>query len=212
MAQTVHRRQKRRMTTRQIVLTVAGGVGAIVLVLVVIALVNLKRATSIPPPPPEAQQSQSVTASGGYQVAPLQTQIQQATLSAVANPTQPVSLYLRPEDVVRELAPSLGGSGVQDLVVYCGNGTIGAQGVVMAGKRRLHATVRLRPQVESGGLKLELVDAKIGTMPMPSSLRRQLEEELAKATAGGRNPLNQLYLDSVQAAPGLLTITGRPQG
>jgi hypothetical protein len=211
MAQTVHHGKRRVRSTREKLLIAAAVLGGLVTLAVLLGLVQYLRATATPPLPTEAQQSQAATASGGYQVAPVQSQLQQAALSAVAAPGQPVSLYLRPEDVIQQLAPGLAKSGVQDLHVYLGQGTVAAQGVVPVGKRSVHATVRLRPQAVNGALRLELVEAKIGTMPMPHSLRKRLEAELAKGASSRESALSQVYLDSVQVAPGLLTLTGRPQ-
>lgn len=210
MAHTVHHRRKRPRTLRERLLIAAGILGLLIVLLLAVVLVNAVRATAKPALPPEAQQAQAAGSAGGYRLPPLSQQMQQAARDFAAAPDRPVTLYAGGDDLVRELAPSLAGSGVEDLKVYCGDGTIGAQGRVPAGGRKLYATVRLRPQVRDGKLQLELLDARVGTMPMPAALRRGLEAELAKAGDDSRSPLSRVYLDNVQVTPGLVTISGRP--
>ena len=209
MAHTVHRRSKRPRTLREKLLIGAGILGLVILVLLAWVLVNVVRVTATPPLPPEAREGQSVGGSAGYQVPPLNAQLQQAARAFAAAPNQPVTLYVGGDALVRELTPSLARSGVEDLKVYCGDGTVAAQGLVPAGGRKVHTTVRLRPQVREGRLQLELLDARVGTRPMPASLRRQLEQELAKAENDPSSPLARVYLDAVQVTPGLISITGR---
>lgn len=178
-----------------------------------VAIYGYMRLKAPTPPPPEAI---AIPLKPPPPRAPLAKQLLRngETAAKVARTGKPQAIVLdvRPEDVEEILAPTLKDKGVQDLRVYFGDGTIACQGHVDLHDHSETVTARARPRVEDGLLKVDIIEAKIGSLPVPAKLSRAMTFVLEKKLNSqfhqkGRGA--EVELTSVKVTPGRMVLRGK---
>ena len=146
--------------------------------------------TTLPPPPPLEEQLQQVRAA-------MQPGVQQR-----------VQLDVRPQDLASVVAGPARQRGVEDLRLYFGQGTVAAQGKVRWQGQQFHATVRLRPSVHNGQLRLQIEEIRLGRAAVPATVRRVWQEHLDRALAQTPPDLAHVWLEGLQVEPGRVVVEG----
>lgn len=194
---------------RGVVVGIAGGCAGLLVLVGIILLVLYLRVTGKPAPPREAQVASQAAS---QPVASIDQQVAAAQQQARPNVVQPVQLVVSSQDLTNVINRSVRGNEVQDLQVHLGEGTAAAQGRVNVDGRNLWMTLRFRPRAENGQVKLDLVDASVGSMPMPQALRAKVQAEMDKQSTGDLFGSQGMWVDSVSITQGRLYLQGRVQG
>lgn len=204
------RRSVDRVTQRRRLLvgSCLGCSGLLALAALVVAL-KLKGATAPAPPPPEAQLPTAPEVAATPPQVPLSQQLQQVRAAANSGVSQPVQLDVRPDELAATISQEAQRRGVQDLRLYFGEGTVAAQAKVPYGGRLLDATVRVRPSIQDGQLRLDIQEARIGRTAVPAQLLAKWQEELDKALRNNPPQKTHLWLQTLQVEPGRIIVGGQ---
>lgn len=209
MARKIVAPKSRRERRRSLLIRLGVALGVLVLGAGLFALISYLRISAVPPPPPEASLAPHAADAAAGPGVPLSTQLAAAEAAGEQGRHQSFVLNLRPVDVQATVAELLGGAAMQDFRVYLGEGTFVAQGKMGLRGRQLYATVRSRPRVEEGRLHMDILEAQMGTMPMPAAARVQIQQELERAITGTTARYGHVWLDSVSVSPVGVDIYGQ---
>jgi len=124
----------------------------------------------------------------------------------------PFQLELSSADINSSLGPVLQRQGVEEVQIYLGDGTAVAQGRAELSGRKLWTTLRVKPRVENGQARFELVEASVGTFPMPDNLRQKVQEEMDKAIASDPILGQSVWLSDIQIRDGRMYVQGTTTG
>ncbi|MCE5219632.1 hypothetical protein LLH03_21630 [bacterium] len=204
MARVPARRPTAQRSAPSLLVSLAVVLGVLALVCVLTAAVLYVKAKARPPLPETPGQSAS-RQTYHVPIAQQYLQIQQAAMSGV---TQPVALDAGPEDVQTALAPHLRQRGIEDLRVAITDRLLVAQGRTVVHDQALWVTVYLQPTANNGQIALRLVDGEIGSLPMPTAVRSEVQRQLDRNLAGLISPGIPIRLDAVSVASGRLVIQG----
>lgn len=121
-------------------------------------------------------------------------------------------MHVPPDELRDALAARLEGKGLDGLDLAFGYGEALAQGRAKVHGRDLYTTVRVRPRIEDGQLRLDVHDARIGTFPAPRGLKEQFQQEVDKGVA--RSPMydTPVKWESVDVTPEGMVLQGRTMG
>jgi len=100
---------------------------------------------------------------------------------------------------------------MRNLRVYFGDGTIAGTGDATWHGRTVHVTVRSRPVVSDGGLRIEVLEVRLGRLPAPGAVYQQARDELNRGI-GELTTARRIRVESVHVSPGVMTITGQVGG
>jgi uncharacterized protein YpmS len=102
---------------------------------------------------------------------------------------------------------------IEELQVRLESGQVILTGTV--NQNGLSLPMRLTLTVDpdgQGGLNYQVTSASVGPLPLPQSLRDQIETMLNQnLQAQVRQLTNNLYIESINIGNGLMTVTGQPQ-
>jgi hypothetical protein len=204
MARVPARRPTAQRSAPSLLVSLAIALGVLALVCLLAAAVLYVKARARPPLPETPNQS----ASGQTYHVPIAQQYLQIQQAAMSGVPQPVALDAGPEDVETALAPHLRQRGLEDLRVAITDSLLVAQGRTVVHDQALWVTVYLQPTASNGQIALRLVDGKIGTLPMPSAAKAEVQRQLDRNLAGLIPPGLPLRLDAVNVDSGRLVIQG----
>ncbi|GEM_PF-5686102 len=186
------------------------GCGAAVLLGLIALAIIWGMVTGEPPLPPEASAGSSGGGSAGGSAAPaappIERQIQQVQQAARANQPAQVAMVLR-ESEINEMIVDAGGSGVRDLKIYFGDGSIAGTGNVQYRGSTIPLTVRGRPAVSDGRVVVEVDEVLLGRLHAPAAIQQQVRQELERGIQqliGDRN----VRVERVEVRPDVMTVTG----
>ena len=142
----------------------------------------------------------------------LEQQVRDVARAAQAPAPQPVVMHVPPAELRDALAARLEGKGLDGLDLAFGYGEAIAQGRAKFHGHEFHTTVRVKPRIEEGLLRLDVQDARIGTFPAPGGLKEQFQKEVDKGVA--RSPVHEapVWWDSVDVTPEGMVLQGRTMG
>ncbi len=209
MARKIITAKDRQMARRNALIGVAVGCGVLLVGALVFLVVGYARLTADAPLPPEAEYSTQPSPYGTGASVPLETQVRNVERAARSGRPQRVQVVVGSQELTSSIAQQLQGQGVEDLKVYLGDGTAVAQGSVTVQGRRLNATIRVKPRVENGAARLEIIDAKVGRMDMPASVRENIQSEIDRAIEKNPPQGRGVWLDSIEITQGNLIARGR---
>ncbi len=198
------RRAERRSTLRGVLIGCGAAVALVLLVVIIIVI----RLFQTPALPPEAADT------GNLPPAPsLDDQIRQLQAASVARLALPAHLIASQEDLSARLAhedTGRAGSGISDLKVYVGKGTVAFTGRAKWRGHTVCVTVRGEPTAQNGEMRVRVFEVRVGKVTMPRSVRRAVQGELDDAL---RQQWPGLRVDSLTATPGRLEAIGitKPQ-
>ena len=180
------------------------------LVATVVAFILYQRVKAKPPPPPEATLSTNTTAGRPLSPPerPLDQQIEEIQRATQSAQPESVDLDIRPDQLTDILRERLEAEGAGDIDVYFGDSTVVVQAPVNFQGSTLHATIRARPFVEEGNLRLEIEDAEVGKVTMPSAVRQRLQDTIDEALRDNPPQRTGVYLESVEIAPERMLVRG----
>ena len=176
----------------------------------------------LPPRKPLAEQIAKVAAASAAADKQAQASKQQpatkakskASSKAQTKPSSPaeVSFDIRPEDIVAMLSPQLKKAGVDDIQVYFGNGTIATEGSVKMKDRTQGFSARSRPELEGNKIKIQVIEARIGALPIPgatvAAFTGNLENKLSGRVREAAPAGHHLVIDSMKVTPGRMVVRG----
>lgn len=146
------------------------------------------------------------------QVPALEQQVREVARAAQTPGPQPVVMHVPPAELRDALAARLEGKGLDGLDLAFGYGEAIAQGRAKVRGHEFYTTVRVKPRIEEGKLRLDVHDARIGTFPAPSGLKEQFQKEVDKGVA--KSPVHEapVWWDSVDVTPEGMILQGRTIG
>jgi len=194
---------------RAVILSIAAGCGGAIVLVLLVALVGYAKLTAKPPQPKEAEVAEASRPSQG---ASLDQQVQDISRRASSGQAVPFRLELSSADINSSLGPVLQRQGVEEVQIYLGDGTAVAQGRAELSGRKLWTTLRVKPRVENGQARFELVEASVGTFPMPDNLRQKVQEEMDKAIASDPILGQSVWLSDIQIRDGRMYVQGTTTG
>lgn len=102
---------------------------------------------------------------------------------------------------------------IQDLQVRLEAGQVVITGTVNQNGLSLPLTLNLAINPDGqGGLTYRVSSASVGPLPLPESMRDQIETMLNQnLQAQVRQLTGNIYIDSINIGSGVMTVTGRPQ-
>ncbi|NSW55993.1 MAG: hypothetical protein HPY44_08270 [Armatimonadetes bacterium] len=209
MARRIARPVDPQARRRAVILSIAAGCGGTAGLLLLVALVGYAKLTAKPPQPKEAEVAGASLPSQGVS---LGQQVQDISRRASSGQAVPFQLELSSADINANLGPVLQRQGLEDIQIYLGDGTAVAQGRAELSGRKLWTTLRVKPSVANGKARFEVVEATIGTVPMPNSLRQKVQEEIDEAIA--KDPMlgQSVWLSDLQIRGGKMYVQGTTTG
>lgn len=206
MARRVSRKSKSTLGTAA---WFAIGCGGVLVVGLIVLGVIYWMLTSEAPPPPEATASDSDGSAGSAQrrsSPPLTRQLRQAEEAARSSRRVRVTLTVR-QDELNALAAQSGSSQVRNLTFFLGDGTIAGVGDVTWRGRTVELTVRARPVVADGTVRMEVREVRVGRLGAPASVQDEVRRELNR---GVQRLLGseRVTVESVDVSPGVMTVHG----
>lgn len=209
MARKIARPVDPQTRRRAILIGIGAGCGSLVLLGLLVALIGYMKLTAKPPQPAEAKIAQTSQATSA---APLDQQVHDIQRRAATGQPVPFQLDLSSADITASLAPTLQRQGVQDVKVFLGEGVAVAQGQADLDGRKLWTTLRVAPRVQNGKVRFELVDATVGTFPMPAGLREKVQQEIDRAIEKDPTLGSSVLISDIKIASGRMYVQGTTTG